>query len=36
MAQVAAGESSLDVAPDADPSAVTEAAVRRFASRSWP
>jgi threonine synthase len=36
MAQAAAGEPSLEVAPDADPRAVTEAAVKRFASRSWP
>jgi threonine synthase len=35
MAQAAAGEPSLDVEPDADPRAVTDAAVRRFASRSW-
>lgn len=34
-AQAAAGEPSLDVAADADPRAVTEAAVRRFASKSW-
>ena len=35
MAQAAATEPSLDVEPDAAPRAVTEAAVRRFASRSW-
>lgn len=35
MAQPTAGEPSLDVAPDADPRSITEAAVKRFASKSW-